>query len=78
MTGQAQGTEDPATISALASKLPQSAAEGIVTPEAPTTGQHYVAHEPEGPVYAAFPSELEIGTDSSDVQPPTVAAVKLG
>ena len=70
MTGQTQGTEDPAAISALASKMPQSAAEETVTPEAPATGQHRVVHEPEGPVYAAFLSELEIGTDSSDVRPP--------
>ena len=78
LTGQAQGTEDRAAIAAPASKMPQSAAEEIVTPEAPATEQHQVLQESQGPVYAAFPSELEIGTDSSDVSPPFVLGMKQG
>ena len=70
MTGQT-GHEDPAAIeSALASK---SAAppEEIVSSVAPATTsteqEDHVMDEPEGLAHAAFPPDLEIGTDSSDV-----------
>jgi hypothetical protein len=72
MTGQA-GHEEPAAVeSALASKMPQSPVppEKIVSTVAPATEQEdHVMNEPEGLAYAAFPPELEIGTDSSDVGP---------
>lgn len=70
MTGQA-GHEDPAAIeSALASNMPQLAAppEEIVSTVASATEQEdHVMNEPEGPAHAAFPPDLEIGTDFSDV-----------
>ncbi len=70
MTGQA-GHEDPAANeSALASKMPQSAAppQEIVSTLATATDQEdHVMNEPKGLAHAAFPPDLEIGTDSSDV-----------
>lgn len=73
MTGQA-GHEDPAVIeSSLASNVPQSMAppEEIVSTVAPATTsteqEDHVINEPEGLAHAAYPPDLEIGTDSSDV-----------
>jgi hypothetical protein len=77
MTGQA-GHEDPAAIeSALASNMPQSTVppEEIVGTVAPTTTsteqEDHVMNEPEGLAHAAYPPDLEIGTNSSDVGPPS-------
>ncbi|KAE9366332.1 S-adenosyl-L-methionine-dependent methyltransferase [Stipitochalara longipes BDJ] len=64
MTSHTQGTADPALLSTPTLKMAQPME--IVSAGAPATESHPALHEPVAPAYAAFPSELEIGTDSSD------------
>jgi hypothetical protein len=65
VTGNIREIANPAPFSALASKMAQP--EGIVSTGAPATEPQVALHEPVASAHAAFPSELEIGTDSSDV-----------
>ena len=48
-------------------KMLHTSAEEIVRPETPAPESQIATNQPQVPVDAGFPADLEIGTDSSDV-----------
>jgi len=68
MTDCSQGTEDPVSQPAPTSEMAQF--DMIAPLEKRTTAPgpvHQHQDKPQGPIELDFPSELEIGTDPSDV-----------